>query len=445
MTTTDIRNSHKFLGTKFVRAVTDPNPRTGQPRAATHDHCAGTGPYLPDGHGSHGTQSTRAVGDLNSRNDQNPTDAHDCRVVAGATSELAIEPATPNVDPPARDSTRPDPDTVVSRPTGPTLDLADPLLALAADVLDDLERVRIANENRLRQLTRDETDKDGEDRGFGLTLDHPDVRRLAVLVETLAKAEHDAELNLARMVRRHPLGPWAKTQRGVGDKQIGRLLAAIGDPYIRPEMHRANGVVEPSRPRTVSELWAFCGYHTLPSGHGYDDTQSGFAAGVPLHNVAARRRKGVKSNWSSNAKMRAFNIAESTGKQLVAPCHALKGDKGEYIGAVHVDDCACSPYRVLYDHARTQYVGTLHPEDCTRCGPGGKPALVGSPRSAKHQHQMAIRRMSKAILKDLWRQAKRIHTDHPGGHRAVYTQNRSAVGVPHDEPLRCRDLTETGP
>src|SRR6201999_3446865 len=94
--------------------------------------------------------------------------------------------------------------------------LADPLLALAADVLDDLERVRIANENRLRQLTRSETDKDGGERGFGLTVDHPDVARLAALVEALARAEHDATLNLQRMVRRHPLGPWIKSTVGVG-------------------------------------------------------------------------------------------------------------------------------------------------------------------------------------------------------------------------------------
>ena len=53
--------------------------------------------------------------------------------------------------------------------------LADPSLMLAADVVDDLERVRIANENRLRQLTRAEVDSDGEERGFGLSADHPDV------------------------------------------------------------------------------------------------------------------------------------------------------------------------------------------------------------------------------------------------------------------------------
>lgn len=54
-------------------------------------------------------------------------------------------------------------------------DLVDPILVLLADVLDDAERTRIANENRLRQLTRDVEDSDGEMRGFGLPLTEPSV------------------------------------------------------------------------------------------------------------------------------------------------------------------------------------------------------------------------------------------------------------------------------
>ena len=147
-------------------------------------------------------------------------------------------------------------------PIGPTL-LADPLLALAADVLGDLEKVRIANENRLRQLTRSAEDSDGETRGFGLDEAHPDVARLAALVGMLGEAEHKATLNLQRVMRKHPLGPWLAAQKGIGEKQGARLLAAIGDPYIRPEITREDGTVEPSRPRMVSELWAYAGYHVI--------------------------------------------------------------------------------------------------------------------------------------------------------------------------------------
>jgi hypothetical protein len=65
------------------------------------------------------------------------------------------------------------------------LDLADPILQLLADILDDTEKMRVANENRLRQLTRAETDSDGEERGFGLTLDHPAVARIAATVAAM--------------------------------------------------------------------------------------------------------------------------------------------------------------------------------------------------------------------------------------------------------------------
>lgn len=250
--------------------------------------------------------------------------------------------------------TPPAPANTGSSPRSLTPVLADPLLALAADVLDDLERVRIANENRLRQLTRDETDTDGEERGFGLTLDHPDVKRLAALVDALAKAEHDAELNLKRQLRQHPLGPWVKQARGVGEKQAARLLAAVGDPYW-------NDLYD--RPRLVSELWSYCGY------------------GDAAKQV---RRRGEKANWSADAKMRAFLVSVSIVK-------------------------AGGPYREVYDAARAKYDGALHPAECKRCGPAGSPALPGSPISPGHQHARALRAVSKAVLHDLWVEAKRLH------------------------------------
>ncbi|WP_130291689.1 hypothetical protein [Pseudonocardia sediminis] len=268
--------------------------------------------------------------------------------------------------------------------------LADPLLALAADVLDDLERVRIANENRLRQLTRDEADADGEERGFGLTLDHPDVKRLDALVAALAKAEHDAELNLKRQLRQHPLGPWVKQARGVGEKQAARLLASIGDPYWN-DLHQ--------RPRTVSELWAYAGYHVLSARPTTYDAQVRSASGVSTGGgpsqapsdlqrsdagVAASRARGQRANWSADAKMRAHLVAVSIVK-------------------------AGGPYREVYDEGRAKYADAVHQVECKRCGPAGKPALPGSLISAGHQHARALRLVAKAVLKDLWREARRLH------------------------------------
>lgn len=235
-------------------------------------------------------------------------------------------------------------------------DLFDPMLALQADILDDLERTRIANENRLRQLTRSAVDSDGEERGFGLDASHPDVARTQGLVDALAALEHSATLNLQRALRSHPLGPWVRAQRGVGEKQAARLLAAIGDPYWN-DLH--------DRPRTVSELWAYSGYHVVDG-------------------TAAKRRKGVKSNWSSDAKMRVFLISESIVK-------------------------AGGPWRKIYDDRKADTEGRVHVAPCVRCGPSGKPAQPGSEWSKGHRHADALRVLSKELLKGLWLEARRLH------------------------------------
>jgi hypothetical protein len=230
--------------------------------------------------------------------------------------------------------------------------LRDPLLGLSADVLDDLEAVRNANQNRLRQLTRTGPDKDGENRGFGLTTDHPDVARLAHLVDGLSSSYDESVKNLQRIMRQHPLGPWCKATSGIGEKQLARLLAAIGDPYWN-ELY--------DRPRTVSELWAYCGM----------DVRDG---------QAPKLRRGQKVNWSTAARMRVHLIAESCMKART------------------------SPYRPVYDATRAKYEDAIHTFDCPQCK-----ATAGQPLKPGHQNARALRAVSKAVLKDLWIEAKRLH------------------------------------
>lgn len=314
------------------------------------------------------------------------------------------------------------PDPAAIDPSAPTsCSLLDPALCLAADVLDDIERVRIANQNRIRQLTRTGEDADGEERGFGLDPDHPDVMRLGMLVFALEKLEHDATLELQRKIRKHPLGGWVKATRGVGEKQGARLLAAIGDPYINSAK---------DAPRTVSALWAYCGLHVLPGGQTTNDAQGPLAAGEQLRDtdlqavgaqnmnvgVAAKRRKGERANWSTKAKMRAYLIAESCIKQLSPDCrggHVPSGTHGT--GAAPVQDqqaevgqsgagdhhsdaapaCSCSPYRVVYDRRRA-HTAVTHPD-----------------WTDGHSHNDALRVASKAILRDLWLAARDWHKTNP--------------------------------
>jgi hypothetical protein len=340
----------------------------------------------------------------------------------GPTSPAATAPATPKRQPPqgttttgglvsrdphvlpAAGSSVPDP-VAVDRSTTGVPALLDPALSLAADILDDLERVRMANNNRMRALLE-----------LGLPPEHPDVKPLAYLVSRLlcgraAKGagcclEHDAEKELRRRLRKHPLGAWMKAQKGIGEKQGARLLAAIGDPYIRPELLNEDGSVKSKEgPRTVSALWAYCGLHVLPVGQPRCATQSKSAGGDqhgdpgqgsidtlhPCAGVAAKRQRGVKSNWSSAAKMRAYLVAEKcmqTGR-----CQQCRD--GQASDGPRVDDavpaCACSPYRVTYD-ARRAHAAVTHPE-----------------WTDGHSHNDALRVSAKAILRDLWRAARDHH------------------------------------
>lgn len=352
---------------------------------------------FPDGHASLGAQSRTAFGEHDSqptKDDAQPDDessagsdfpdGHGNREPQTGSAVGEHNPPAPAIDTPT---------PILGSPvlaSNPWADSNAPLLALLADTLDDIERTRIANENRLRQLTRTETDSDGEERGFGLTLDQPQVATLADVVEALGKLEHQATLNLQRAVRKHPLGPWVKATVGVGEKQGARLLAAIGDPYWNT-LH--------DRPRLVSELWAYCGLHVHPAAetgtdahrvHGGggkqgDPGQGSFGSQSCSAGVAPTRTRGQRANWSTTAKTRAYLVAESCIKQ------------------------ARSPYRVVYDDGREKYADAIHPAPCRRCGPAGKPADTGTPLNAGHQHARAMRLVMKEILRDLWTASKRIH------------------------------------
>jgi hypothetical protein len=259
-------------------------------------------------------------------------------------------PAAGSISPPHTPT-----DSQQRRGRGPIL--RDGLLNVLADAVDRLEGQRIAFENQYRQLTRSELDSDGELRGLGFTPETPGVDSVLLMVQALKELEHQAVLALQRRMRRHPLGPWVKNTIGIGEKQGARLLAAVGDPYWN-ELY--------DRPRLVSELWAYCGMHVV-------------------NGAAPHHSKGWKSNWNDTARMRIHLVAESCMK------------------------ATASPYRTTYDLGREKYSDAVHPAVCTRCGPKGKPAQVGSPLSLGHQHARALRLVGKDVLRDLWLAARERH------------------------------------
>jgi len=263
----------------------------------------------------------------------------------------------------------------------PHPELADPLLSFLAAIVDDLEDMRKANENRLRQLTRTETDKDGEVRGFGLDETVPAVARQIGIVAGINKLEKEAIKNLEERMANHPLAVFAQ-QRGVGLKSLARLLASIGDPYWNSLAGETRG---------LRQLWAFSGLHNVPV-HADTDSQ-GFsgrdqAGSDQVRNdsqcdfVAARRTRGQKANWSSTAKSRAYLIADTMLK---------------------------SGNRELYDARKAATEGKTHAAPCIQCGKKGKPAELGTPWRDGHRHADAMRIVSKQVLRQLWELARETH------------------------------------
>lgn len=256
--------------------------------------------------------------------------------------------------------------------------LADPFLALAADIVDDLERTRIANENRLRMLTRTEVDEDGEMRGLGMDERDPNVARTAALVDMLAKAEHQAILNLNKLLREHPLGPWIKTQKGVGEKTAARLLAVVGDPYVN---------LQTGEVRTISQLWAYC-------GHG---------------DPGRRKFKGMTQDD-------LFRLGNPTAKKrvwLIATAILKAGGGEEKATGAPLTQAAAASLAAVYYARKAATEAREHAAECVRCGPSGKPALPGSPWSDAHRHADALRIVGKEFLRELWLEAKRLHEESP--------------------------------
>lgn len=153
----------------------------------------------------------------------------------------------------------------------------DALLLVLADALDDLERVRIATDNRLRSLAQVK----------GLS-DSREARTMQSVSDALMVLERKATLDLQRAMRVHPLGPWVNRTIGVGEKQAARLLAVIGDPADR---------------NMPSQLWQFCG-----------------------HGAPSKLQRGTKCFWNPKAKMRVHLIAESCMKNRNSPYRKVYDD-----------------------------------------------------------------------------------------------------------------------
>lgn len=244
--------------------------------------------------------------------------------------------------------------------------IADPMLFTLAQTLQDYETLRIAEEHRLRIFSTpsDVPDEDGVCRGFGYAEDSNEVQVVKGLIDPLKELEHRTVLSLQKRMRVNTIWPYFKDVKGVGEKTLARLMACIGDPYLRPLDDGSY------TPRTVSQLWAYCGMHTMPNKDG--------------EIIAAKRMKGVQANWNTEAKTRLFLLSQNLLRQ------GIRKDKDG-------NQYAVTEYGQLYLDRRA-HTAVTHPE----WNPG-------------HGLNDALRIMGKEPLKQLWRAAREIHTGIPVG------------------------------
>lgn len=242
--------------------------------------------------------------------------------------------------------------------------IADPMLFTLAQTLQDYETLRIAEEHRLRIFSTpsDVPDEDGVCRGFGYAEDSNEVQVVKGLIDPLKDLEHRTVLSLQKRMRVNPIWPYFKDVKGVGEKTLARLMACIGDPYLRPLDDGSY------TSRTVSQLWAYCGMHTMPNKDG--------------EIIAAKRMKGVQANWNTEAKTRLFLLSQNLLRQ------GIRKDKDG-------NQYAVTEYGQLYLDRRA-HTAVTHPE----WNPG-------------HGLNDALRIMGKELLKQLWRAAREIHTGIP--------------------------------
>ena len=263
-------------------------------------------------------------------------DSHDVRAGGGTLPPTSDAPM-PMPAASAASFSAPDPaPTVAQRTPVGGGNLQDALLGLAAETLSDIERIRVATENRLRAM-RDDHD----------VADTPEYQRAEAILEALAAAEHQAARDLGRQLRQHPLGPWVKRTVGIGEKQGARLIAAIGDPYWN--------TLEDRPRRGPAELWAFCGYKP-----------------------GQKRQKGVRSNWNSEAKMRAHLCAEAAIKAGVRKGEGCDDTGGYDFAHRH----GITPYGAVYLKARASW--------------------ADHDKTDGHKHNHALRCVAKRILRDLF-------------------------------------------
>jgi len=249
------------------------------------------------------------------------------------------------------------------------------LFKLVYRLVEDLQRVRLAHGNRIRQVLPLLPASVKPPRPFSAW-----GAFFAASVDTL-ETEEQRILRLAeRLVKENPVGEWLLDQHGIGPALAVSILGECW-PLTRFKSPRC--------------LWAYAGLHVGPEGK------------------AVRRAKGQKANWSGRLKTRLWVFTTSVIK-TGGPWRTLYDQRKAY----EVSKTPVSAQNTVSSQSEfepdTPRAGAQTGDDRhTTDAPSGErgdaqTSLDGHIRGALsklHIHNRAIRFVQKALLKDLWRVA----------------------------------------
>lgn len=239
-------------------------------------------------------------------------------------------------------------------------------------LLDDIEKTRIANDNRADSITRI--------MGVPASVAIPHFYDLTIQI---AKIEQDTIKLIEEVWKEHPLAEWQNNYLGLGAKSAARLISIIDDPTIGTVGYWENEG-EPNRrwvitgvfQRNIGKLWAYCGIgdpeRTLYPSISQEDM-------LRLGNPYAKKQVWVITNS-------LVRLAGPTEKRNSPP----------------------SILRAHYEFVKNKNEKAVHDKICVRCGSKGKPAQIGSPLSDGHKDGRARRETGKEFLRHLWIAADEI-------------------------------------
>lgn len=282
-------------------------------------------------------------------------------------------------------------------------------LRTTAEMLEDAQKSRISNENRVRSAT------------VVVMQYEPVLRRMRDIEKELS----DLLVVMYREVVPASVVAWQEATPGVGAHLLARLLGHLGDPRRAAPKFWAESPdgehgdeANPKRAlqdgdpfdRTVGQLWQYCG-----------------------HGRAARRAKGMSQQdalalGNPRCKMLVHLICDGvvkrgvrgrclTGKSTFEPKQA-KSKVCLHCGAVRSehDSVGVTEGGVFFLAEKAKYASRVHTAPCSggyvSAGPGkvvfakckhdGHYAEAGDPYQPGHINAIAMRHLGKELLKQLW-------------------------------------------